>query len=52
MPLSLIKHYSTDTYGGIKIQLRVFLTSSLDGSDVFHDTEVLPPGKDPFARIR
>jgi hypothetical protein len=41
LSLCLIKHYITKTYGGVGVQIRVFLLVS----DQFHTPAALPPGE-------
>jgi hypothetical protein len=34
-------------YGGVDVNIHVFLTSTLVGGDQFHNPAALPPGKGP-----
>jgi hypothetical protein len=48
----LIKHYALKTYGGIAVEVHVFLTSALvGGSCHLHALVSLLPGKEPSVPV-
>jgi hypothetical protein len=47
LSLCLTKHYSMKTYGGVDVQIHVFLTSAQVGDGQLQAPAAFPPGKEP-----